>query len=265
MKVRSLYIYPVKSLAGIPVTRLELDEFGPRGDRRWMLVDDQNRFITQRQLPQLANVRTSLEEGCVVVQIPEEGRYRLEPGSETAGVTVWKDQVVGTMGAEAAGLALSRYCGTSLRFVYMDDDSYRRVDREWVSEPRRVGFADGFPFLVVNQSSLEELNSRLELAIDMRRFRPNIVIEGADAWEEDVWQTMRIGDVQLQLVKPCSRCVMTTVDPDTGKKDTDVQPLKTLAGYRKTPNGIIFGQNAVHDSVGTIAVGDSVTVLKQEN
>lgn len=128
-----------------------------------------------------------------------------------------------------------------------------------------MGFADGFPLLVVNQSSLDELNSRLSTPVDMRRFRPNIVVEGADDWAEDAWRRIRIGNSTLDIVKPCSRCVMTTVNPDTGTKDPSTQPLKTLAGYRQTPDGVIFGQNAVHQGPGVISVGDKVTVLNQEN
>ena len=119
-------------------------------------------------------------------------------------VTVWRDQVVATAGAGRAGEALSRYCGEKLSLVYMPDSCFRRVDPDRVNAERRVGFADGFPLLVVNQSSLDELNSRLEYPVDMRRFRPNIVVEGAGAWAEDLWREISVGDSQLDIVKPCS-------------------------------------------------------------
>ena len=265
MKVKTLYIYPVKSLAGIDVSRFSLDDFGPKGDRRWMIVDGDNRFVTQRRLPQLVNVYTALQEGVVVIDVPGEGIFPLEVGSDAVEVTVWRDQVVATAGADRAAEALSRYCGETLRLVYMPDSCFRRVDPGRVSAERRVGFADGFPLLVVNQSSLDELNSRLESPVDMRRFRPNIVVEGGAAWAEDTWRSVSVGESRLDLVKPCSRCVMTTVNPDTGEKDSATQPLKTLASYRKTRDGVIFGQNAVHQKPGVIAVGDKVTVLNQEN
>ncbi|WP_278350003.1 MOSC domain-containing protein [Marinobacter nauticus] len=265
MKVKTLYIYPVKSLAGIDVSRFSLDDFGPKGDRRWMIVDGDNRFVTQRRLPQLVNVYTALQEGVVVIDVPGEGIFPLEVGSDAVEVTVWRDQVVATAGADRAAEALSRYCGETLRLVYMPDSCFRRVDPGRVSAERRVGFADGFPLLVVNQSSLDELNSRLESPVDMRRFRPNIVVEGGAAWAEDLWREISVGDSQLDIVKPCSRCVMTTVNPDTGEKDSATQPLKTLASYRKTRDGVIFGQNAVHQKPGEISVGDEVTVLNQEN
>lgn len=265
MKVKTLYIYPVKSLAGIEVSRFELDDFGPQGDRRWMIIDSDNRFVTQRRLPQLANVSTALHNGVVVIDVPGEGVFPLEAGTDAVEVTVWRDQVVATAGAGRAGEALSRYCGEMLSLVYMPDSCFRRVDPDRVTAKRRVGFADGFPLLVVNQSSLDELNSRLESPVDMRRFRPNIVVEGAEAWAEDIWREISVGDSQLDIVKPCSRCVMTTVNPDTGRKDPATQPLKTLAGYRNTQDGVIFGQNAVHQKPGVIAVGDKVTVSNQEN
>jgi uncharacterized protein YcbX len=146
----------------------------------------------------------------------------------------------------------------------MPDSSFRRVDAGRVDEYRRVGFADGFPFLVTNTASLAELNTRLAAPVEMRRFRPNIVVEGAEAWDEDHWQSLSIGDNHLSIVKPCSRCVMTTVDPAKGQKDAASQPLRTLSGYRRTQEGVIFGQNAIHESPGIIRVGDPVSVNKSE-
>lgn len=271
MKVHSLFIYPVKSLSGIEVSRFDTDDFGPVADRRWMIVDDDRRFVTQREHPELALVATALEGGNVVVDIPGEGAFPLMAIDETdaAGaevrVLVWRDWVKAVMGQPEAGEALSRFCGKSLRFVYMPDSSFRRVDAGRVDEYRRVGFADGFPFLITNTASLMELNGRLDAPVEMRRFRPNIVVEGAQPWDEDSWQQLTIGNNRLSVVKPCSRCVVTTVDPATGKKDAALQPLRTLSGYRRRPEGVIFGQNAIHESPGSIRVGDPVTINKSES
>jgi uncharacterized protein YcbX len=254
MRVQSLFIYPVKSLSGIEVSSLELDEFGPAGDRRWMLVNDQGQFITQRQEPLLAKVVTRLGPEGVEIDIPGQG-----------DITVWRDTVKAVTGPEEADEAISRYIGRSLRFVHMPDDSFRRVDPVRVPENRRVGFADGFPLLITNQASLDELNSRLDNAVEMRRFRPNVVISGAEAWSEDRWQSVRVGETRFTISKPCSRCVMTTVDPDTGLKDTDAEPLRTLSRYRKTVDGVIFGQNAVHQGYGRLSVGDAVEISQQES
>lgn len=264
MKVQSLYLYPVKSLAGIQVSGFDLDDFGPVGDRRWMIVDDQNRFVTQRQIPQLAMVKTARVEHGVQVAIPDQGTFTLEPGPEQLRVLVWRDWVKARAGRSPASLALSRFCGQSLRFVYMPDESFRRVDSGRVNDARRVGFADGFPLLLVSQSSLDELNTRLERPVGMRRFRPNVVISGAPAWSEDQWQSLVIGGKRFRVVKPCSRCVLTTVDPDTGIKDANSQPLRTLSSYRRTTDGVIFGQNAIHDDNGRLTVGDSVVISSQQ-
>lgn len=258
MRVHSLFLYPVKSLAGIPVSSFVMDDFGPQGDRRWMIVDSERQFVTQRNFPELARVSTAIEQDCVTVSVPGEGAFRLQATDTGVRVRVWQDWVDAFVGAEDASAALSRFCGTALQFVFMPDDSFRRVDAGRVSEVRRVSFADGFPFLVTNLASLEELNSRLPAPVEMRRFRPNIVVEGAEPWQEDDWRQIEIGQQSFRLVKPCSRCVMTTVDPATGVKDEGLQPLRTLGQYRRTVDGVIFGMNAIHQSPGRISVGDPV-------
>lgn len=259
MKVQALFLYPVKSLAGIAVNTFSLDDFGPVGDRRWMIVDSEREFVTQRSNPELALVTTRFDGAEVVINIPGQGDFRLTSGNDSFEVSVWDDQVKAVPDATGASEALSRFCGKTIHFVYMPDDSFRRVDPDSVPAYRRVSFADGFPFLVTSTTSLEELNSRLEHPVDMRRFRPNIVVSGAEAWEEDRWQTLVIGDISLSIAKPCSRCILTTVDPDTGVRSSDGQPLKTLATYRRTPDGVIFGVNGVHDARGSVSVGEPVT------
>lgn len=264
MKVHSLFVYPVKALAGIEVSAFEMDDFGPEHDRRWMIVDEDRRFVTQREHPELARVKTSLENGQVRVEIPGEGGFALVPTPEDVRVLVWRDWVKAVVGEHQANDALSRFCGKPVRFVFMPDTSFRRVDAGRVDAYRRVGFADGFPFLITSKASLGELNGRLDTPVEMRRFRPNIVIEGAQPWDEDHWQGLAIGEQTFHIVKPCSRCVVTTVDPESGTKDPAVQPLRTLSGYRRTRDGVIFGQNAIHESPGRIEVGDPVIVNRSE-
>lgn len=260
MNVHALYLYPVKSLAGISVDSFPLDDFGPVGDRRWMIVDADQRFVTQRSNPELALVATRFDGADVVITIPEQGEYRLTPGHKSLDVDVWRDRVSAVSCAGGASEALSRFCGKSVYFVYMSEDTFRRVDPDRVPAYRRVSFADGFPFLVTSTASLEDLNSRLEQPVEMRRFRPNIVVDGAKPWEEDHWETLVVGDVSLSVVKPCSRCILTTVDPDTGVQSPDRQPLRTLASFRRTPDGVIFGVNGLHQGRGTISIGDPVTL-----
>lgn len=259
MQVHSLYVYPVKSLAGIQVSSFRMDDFGPAPDRRWMIVDADRQFVTQRSNPELARIGTRLEEGRVMVNIPGEGEFSLVAGSEECRVRVWRDWTKAVYGGNEVSDALSRYCGETFRFVFMPDETFRRVDASRVTEYRRVSFADGFPLLITNLASLEELNSRLETAVEMRRFRPNIVVEGAAPWEEDEWKALSVNNIVFSLVKPCSRCVMTTVDPDHGVKAPDLQPLRELGTYRRTADGVIFGMNAIHESAGEIRVGSPVT------
>ncbi len=259
-KISGLFLYPVKSLAGISVPTFEVDDFGPRGDRRWMIVDSERRFVTQRTHPELARITTKISGDSVSISIPGEGDFTLTVGDQSCRVNVWGDWVPAIYGAPVASEALSRFCNSSLRLVYMPDDSFRRVDLSNPTEYRRVSFADGFPFLVVNAASLGELNNRLAQPVEMARFRPNIIVDGLPAWQEDQWRTINIGSVKLSLVKPCSRCVVTTVDPALGVKSEDLQPLRTLGTYRRTDDGVMFGVNGIHENIGRISVTDPVTI-----
>lgn len=261
MHIHSLFLYPVKSLAGIPVQRMAFDDFGPVGDRRWMVVDSAGRFVTQRQHPELALITTELDDDAVTIHIPGFSEFSLRAGTAHCPVEVWGDQVHAVVAQGDVNQALSQFCGLPLRLVFMPDDSFRQIDPTRVPEARRVGFADGFPLLVANLASLNELNSRLAQPVDIRRFRPNIVVEAGAAWSEDQWSELQLEGSRLRVVKPCSRCVMTTVDPDTGIKAADVEPLRTLSTYRRTADGVIFGQNALHEGAGPMSVGDPVRVF----
>lgn len=262
MQVDSLFLYPVKSLAGIPVNRLVLDERGPAADRRWMIIDADGCFVTQRERPELARVSTSLESGQVSIGIPGFGNQPLRVSTDQRNVRVWQDWVRALRAEPGPAQRLSEFCGQPLDLVYMPDESRRLADARYAGAGKPIGFADGFPFLIVNRASLDELNSRLENPVDIRRFRPNIVISGAQAWEEDQWPGIIAGMVAFNLVKPCSRCLITTVDPDTGLRNTDLQPLRTLGSYRREPDGVMFGINAVHQGSGPVTVGDPVIVDK---
>ncbi|HCW90142.1 MAG TPA: MOSC domain-containing protein [Marinobacter sp.] len=264
MQVHSLFIYPVKSLAGIPVQQIEFDDFGPVADRRWMIVDEAGEFVTQRGLPRLALVKTRLEHGQVRVEVPGQCGLPLEMTEQQLTVGVWRDRAMAQAEAGRVSRALSDFCGRTLRLVYMPDSSFRRVDPERVQESRRVSFADGFPLLVTNTRSLKDLNRRLAEPVTMNRFRPNIVVDGNLPWEEDQWRTLAVGQGEMHLVKPCARCIMTTVDPETGEASDLREPLRTLAGFRRTDDGVIFGMNGIHTSHSTIRVGDPVTVQQPE-
>ncbi|SFM24529.1 MOSC domain-containing protein [Marinobacter zhejiangensis] len=264
MQVVSLFIYPVKSLRGVPVDVMKLDDFGPESDRRWMLVDASNSFVTQRTHPALALIDLAISDGGLLsVSVPGGGAgERLFPGGQEIRVRVWNDWVLAREAEEGASRLVSDYLGEEVRFVYMPDSTVRRVDTQRVFEERRVGFADGFPFLIVNQASLDDLNQKLDTPVDIRHFRPNIVVSGETPWQEDGWVELAVGQVPFRLVKPCSRCVMTTVDPERGVKSANLEPLRTLGRFRRTPDGVMFGMNAIHNgSPGQIAVGDPVSFV----
>jgi len=234
-------------------------------DRRWMLVDDEGKFMTARQHPTLAMVETRFAGD--VLQVNADDRQPLQlslqpPDSETLKVTVWRDQCDALLAGKEADAWFSEYLGISCRLVQMTDDQVRGVDPGFGQPGDEVSFADGFPLLLLSEASLQDLNSRLDEDVSMRRFRPNLVVDGEQPYAEDNWQRLRVGEVEFAGVKNCSRCVFTTVDPDTGIKHPDKEPLRTLGSYRRRPEGgVCFGQNLIPRSGGVIHVGDAVEII----
>lgn len=270
MHIHALYRYPVKSLAGLEVTELALDRFGPALDRRWMVVDSGGQFVTQRKLPKLALVTPTLDAPVVAggpfpglaIDVPGEGCHPLVPGPRWRTVSVWGDPVEALAADPGPSEALSRYLSQPVELVWMPDAAMRNARTPDPDSHYAVSFADGFPFLIVQTGSLDDLNQRLQTPVSITRFRPNLVISGADPWAEDHWQQLETCGVVLEMVKPCSRCVMTTVDPATGEKDPAQEPLRTLTGFRRFPDGVMFGINAVHRGAGSLRVGAPVRILE---
>ena len=265
MKVTEINIYPVKSTRRIALTESEVLPRGLPWDRRWMLVDDDGKFITARQYPSLAMVSTEISNDKLVVT---DGRREqlylpLSPVQrQTTRVTVWRDSVDAVRASPAADAWFSDYLGVACRLVQMTDDLTRGVDLDYGQPGDEVSFADGFPLLLITEASLADLNSRLDHPVDMRRFRPNLVVDGDAPYAEDEWRRFRVGEVEFEGVKNCSRCVFTTVDPDSGIKSPDKEPLSTLSTYRRRPEGgVFFGQNLIPRSPGLIRVGDPVSLL----
>ena len=180
------------------------------------------------------------------------------PGHSQA-VEIWGESVPGESAGSEADSWLSLALGTPCRLVHMAETTERPVDPDYAATAARVSFADGFPFLLISEGSLQDLNTRLASPVTMARFRPNIVVSGALPFEEDTWREIRIGDLRFEVVKPCARCVMTTVEPTTGEKGKE--PMRTLSTYRKQGSNVFFGQNIIHRGTGTLAVGQSVEVL----
>jgi uncharacterized protein YcbX len=232
-------------------------------DRRWMVVADDGRFISQREHPRLARVRARLRVGRLVLEAP--GLSPLEitlegEASPIGRVQVWNDECPAVEEGRDAARWFSEYLGYSARLVRMAGDDARPLGSSSAQPGDRVSFADGFPFLLLSTASLVGLNRRLSLPVPMDRFRPNIVVEGCEAHAEDDWSRLRIGEVVFRVAKPCARCVIITVDQETGERGRE--PLRTLSNYRSFDGQVLFGQNLVHESRGVVRVGDPVEVLE---
>ncbi len=259
----ALYVFPVKSCAALSPPLAKVEPRGLAGDRRWMIVTGDGRFITGREQPRLTLVRAEPQGEALELSAPGMEPMRLCPPAigSRMDVIVWRS-TVGVQCADAAANAwMSRYLGADSRFVFMDADAVRAVDARYGHAGDEVSFADGFPLLLIGEGSLAELNRRLKTPVPMLRFRPNLVVAGTPAHSEDGWKRIRVGGVEFDVVKPCTRCTFTTVNPATGEFDARGEPLRTLKTYRNTPDGIIFGQNLIARGAGTVRLGDPVLVL----
>jgi uncharacterized protein YcbX len=257
-----LFRYPVKSLCGESLSVMDIAARGPLYDRHWMLVNEQGRFLTQRELPRMALVRPRVMDQGLVLQAPGMPDLLVMPESEQdLQVQVWRDQCLARLMNPEADVWLSDFLGVSARLVYLPQDRVRQVDQDYARSDDQVGFADGFPFLLLSRASLDDLNQRMAQPLPMERFRPNLVVEGCEAYAEDEWKRIRIGELEFRVAKPCSRCVIPTVNPETGKRQGN-EPLKTLMSYRKEGNNVYFGQNLIHDGPGNLQPGMLVEVLE---
>lgn len=261
----SLYIYPIKSAAGIALTTAQVEARGLQYDRRWMVVDQAGQFMTQRQHPRMALIQVAIapDQGTLEIAAPQMPPLSVPLQLTRKGqlsVKVWRD-ICGAIPMDPEiNNWFSRFLNVRCQLVYMPDTSRRMVNHPGLSN-RPVSFADGYPFLLISQASLDHLNQQLEQPISMDRFRPNFVVTGVDAHQEDTWSHIRIGTVAFQVVKPCSRCILTTIEQSTGARQEN-EPLRTLAKYRLWDGQIWFGQNLVQDELGIVQVGDEVEVLE---
>ncbi|WP_444996986.1 MOSC domain-containing protein [Aliikangiella sp. IMCC44359] len=257
----NISIYPVKSLGRIQLDQAEVTVLGLKNDRTMMLVDEKKMFITQRKYPQLALIQTQQSNDALLINAPNMPALKVKPSDfETTPtqITIWKDLCHGYLANQSINQWFSQYLGFPVQLVNYAHKHPRKTDPIYSQENDYVSFADGFPLLVISQASLDDLNSRLEQPISMARFRPNLVIENCTAYAEDSWKSLKIGNVTFEAVKTCSRCILTTVDPETGIKSDNGEPLKTLSQYRRTDNGIIFGMNLIPRTTGSIKLGDPV-------
>jgi len=260
--LRGLYQYPIKSCRGTSLTEAVVGVRGIVADRHWMVVDASGNFLSQRELPRMALIAPRLSGGAMEVSAPGM-RPLMVPigaGGERVEVAVWDDRCAARDEGDAAATWFTAFLGVACRLVRMPDDEIRRVDRTYAGPDDQVGFADGFSFLLTSRASLDELNRRLPTPLPMNRFRPNIVIDGVEPFEEDGWRHIRVDGITFNVAKPCARCAITTTDQNTAERSKE--PLRTLATFRNVPGrGVMFGQNLIHDRPGVLHVGAEVEVL----
>jgi uncharacterized protein len=265
-RISQLYIYPIKSLGGIAVDNALVTDRGLRYDRRYMLVDENNIFLTQREYPVMALLQTAMEGNELLVSHKKSAdpKFRLPLIPVNTGditkVQVWDDVCEAVYISPLADEWFSARIGFSCRLVYMPESTKRKVDTRYALKEEVTSFSDAYPILIIGQSSLDDLNSRLEITLPMNRFRPNIVFTGGQPFEEDTMAHFTINEIHFFGVKPCARCVVTTTNQETGIAGKE--PLTTLATYRKWNNKILFGQNALSEGAGKIIVGNSIEVIK---
>jgi uncharacterized protein YcbX len=261
--IQDIFIYPIKSLGGIRLTEAKVEERGFQFDRRWMLVDQKGVFLTQRTQTQMALLQVELGETGLIVFDKRNPEDKLQiPYNQISDqeikVEIWDDRVYATIVDSGLDTWFSKKLGMPCHLVIMPESTQRKVSPKYAVNDESVSFADGMPYLILGQESLNDLNSRLEKPVTMDRFRPNIVFSGGQSYVEDSWKKIRIGAVEFQVVKPCARCVLTTIDQETGLQGKE--PLKTLAGYRTIGNKVYFAQNMVALETGTIRIVDQIIV-----
>ena len=263
-ELSEIFIYPVKSASEISLKNSFLDHRGLVHDRRWMVVDNSARFISQRSSPKMALLKTEIIDSTLKLSAPDMAKLEL-PLLQTEGipqmVEIWGDHCKALAAGNHSESWISHYLGEKCNFVFMPDHTNRQVDKDYAIGRNQVSFSDGFPLLLISESSLFDLNRRASEKITLKRFRPNLVLKNIDPYQEDKWKAIRIGECELKIVKPCTRCVLTTVDPETGKF-SGKEPLETLAKYRKFNGEVVFGQNLIPLSSGKLEVGMKMEILK---
>ena len=263
--ISQLAIYPVKSMRQIQLKKSALQFGGLKYDRRWMVIDTDGVMLTQREVVRLCLIQPELLNPEIdgglklsAANMPEI-EINVPDGSITCKAKVWDDECNAYDAGDEVADWLSQFIEIECRLVYFPDDEIRIVDQDYAQPNDHTAFSDGFPILLISQASLDDLNSRMDEAIPMARFRPNIVVSGCEAFAEDDWKQLTVGDIGLRIVKPCSRCIVPNVDIDSAERNKE--PAKTLSSYRKRNNKIFFGQNVVADGVSEIELGMTLKFL----
>ncbi|MCQ4259492.1 MOSC domain-containing protein [Stutzerimonas stutzeri] len=267
MHLSSLYRYPLKSGSAELLEAGGCDELGLSGDRRWMVVDaNSGKFLTQRAQPEMSLLKARWEgEDALLLSAPGMEVLKVsmpDLRSAARGVVIWRESLQVPDAGDAAAQWLTRLLDHPCRLVYLPASQGIQVDMDYAQPGERTAFSDGFPFLLIGQRSLDDLSARVGQILDVRRFRPNLVIAGSAPYAEDTWRRIRIGSLEFRVVKPCSRCIIPTIDPLNGERSPVREPLATLMNYRKGDGGVFFGQNLIAEGTGLLQVGMPVEVLE---
>jgi uncharacterized protein YcbX len=264
LKISQLYIYPIKSLPGISIIKSVVTDRGLEYDRRWMLVDENNKFLTLREFPKMALLKVSITDNYLIVRSIELDSTINIPlniiENSTNKVIIWNATVKAQIVSKEANEWFSKVINTNCKLVFMPENSLRPVDTTsgYHPEGKFTSFADAYPFLLLGQASMDDLNERLESPFSILRFRPNIVFEGSEPYHEDNIENFTINGINFTGLENCARCKIPNIDPETGIFSIKNEPLKTLSKYRNRNKNIEFGRNIVHNGKGIISVGDEI-------
>ncbi|MCF2447123.1 MOSC domain-containing protein [Dyadobacter sp. CY345] len=263
MTLSEIWIYPVKSLGGVRLKEANIEQRGMQYDRRWMVIDHNGTFLTQRTDPKMALLSIIIQDdGFLIFDKSDRESSAFMPlnpqSNRTINVKIWKDNVQAVTVCNDLDVWLSKHLEKNVRMVYMPDSSQRMMHAEDSYGPALVSFADDFPFLLISQASLDDLNKKLAAPVTMERFRPNFVVANTMPYAEDQWKDIEIGSAEFLVSKPCERCILINVDQESAVKSTE--PLKTLASYRKVDKKILFGQNLTGPGRGIVFEGDDVKI-----
>lgn len=264
IQVSALTYYPIKACRGFDVNESLVERMGLAHDRRMMVVTPEGNFLTQREHPRLALVTPTLQHGTLTLSAPnfDSLQFAVQSTGVPSPVNIWSSSGVDAIDqGEEAAQWFSNWLGTPVRLMHVADGFKRKLNPNYaVSPDDHTGFADGYPILIISEESLQDLNSKLESPLPMNRFRPNLVVRGCEPFAEDSWKRIRVGGLEMALVKPCPRCVVTTIDKETLAKSKE--PLKTLGSYRTQEGGAMFGMNVIPLKTGSVQLGMNVEILE---
>ena len=266
MKVSQLYIYPIKALGGIAISSVNITDRGFENDRRWMLIDENNRFISQREIAEMSLLQVEILQHVMKVNHKKDPANCIEisltpAASDITTVNIWDTLCEAQLVNTEADRWFSKILDTNCRLVYMPDSTTLKIDDQYAITGNDItSFSDGYPILMVSEESLGDLNDKLDEPLPINRFRPNLVFKGGTPFIEESMKEFSIKDCLFYGVKPCARCVVTTIDQDSAEKGKE--PLKTLSLYRRKDAKVIFGENVIAAGTGKISIGDTITILQ---